>query len=151
MAGAQSPLSWSSRAGDPQGSFGESHVVGHWVAGGEEVVGAVGLGLRASSTAQESTASHREEAASPADEHGITELKAAEKNTQSYRVHFIPTVDTSSATAERKMLSSITPLVACTSARGADMGIVAATVTARPTSERKKPSSCSPELAIASR
>lgn len=36
------------------------------------------------------------------------------------RVHFIPTVETSSATAERKMLSSITALVAWTSPRGSE-------------------------------
>lgn len=40
------------------------------------------------------------------------------------RVHFIPTVETSSATAESKMLSSITALVAWTSARGGEVDML---------------------------
>lgn len=47
--------------------------------GGEELVGADGairLRPRASPTAQEGTASHSEEATSPADKHGLTKLKA---------------------------------------------------------------------------
>lgn len=40
-------------------------------------------------------------------------------------VHFIPTVETSSATVDSKMLSSITALVAWTSARGAEVDMLA--------------------------
>lgn len=57
-------------------------IVGLGVGGRDEVAGGSGtgwLGLRASSTAQESAAGHSEEATGPAHKHGFTKLYAAQK------------------------------------------------------------------------